>query len=80
MTIFLRFAAVERLYECTVSESCSFHQILETMKPMIRMDLEGNLNPHEKMVVFACWNHAECDPDVSLRSLGIVNGMEFLVI
>lgn len=80
ITIFLRFAAVDRLYECTVYGSSSFHQILETMKPMIRMDLEGNLNPNEKMVVFACCTHTECDPDVSLRSLGIINGMEFLII
>lgn len=80
ITIFLRFASVEKLYECTVSVSASFRQILETLKPMIQADLEGHFSMAQKMYIFACYDDQECDPDVSLRSLNIQSGMEFLIL
>lgn len=80
ITIFLRFAPVEQLYECTVNASSSFHQILETLKPMIQRDLEGIFSLDQKLYVFARYDETECDPDVSLRSMNIQNGMEFLIL
>lgn len=80
ITIFIRFGAAEKLYECTVSASASFRQILETLKPMIQADLEGMFSLDQKLSVFYRHDDQECDPDVSLRSLHIHNGMEFLIL
>lgn len=80
VTVFLRFAPVNKLYECTVTVSASFRQILEILKPMIQADLEGEFSLDQKLYIFACCDDSECDPDVSLRSLGIHNGMEFLIL
>lgn len=79
-TIFLKFASLEKLYECTVPLSSSFHQILLAMKPMIVTDLKGFLSLDQDLCVFRCYDNWECDPDVSLRSQQIQDGMEFFVI
>lgn len=80
VTIFLRFAPAEKLYECTVSVSACFHQILKTLTPMIQTDLDGNFSLDQKLFIFARYDDQECDPDVSLRSLNVQNGMEFLIL
>lgn len=80
LTVFLKFASVEKIYECTVSESCSFHQILETIKPMIASDMDGEFSLEQKMDVISRYDNRICDQDVSLRSLGIRSGMEFLIV
>lgn len=80
ITIFIRFPSIEKLYECTVYESSSFAQIIRTLKPMIEADLNGNYCIHDHFCVFSRYDNQECDPDISLRSLGVNNGMEFLVI
>ena len=80
ITIFIRFAPVEKLYECTVNASSSFRQILETLKPMIQTDLDEIFAMDQKLYIFARYDETECDPDVSLRSMNIQNGMEFLIL
>lgn len=80
ITVFLRFAPAEKLFECTVTVSSSFRQILETLKPMISSEIEGKLSMNQKLYIFTTDSWQECDLDVSLRSLGIEHGMEFLII
>ena len=80
VTVFLHFAGVKKVYECSVTLSGSFSQILETIRPMIQSEFSGYLDLKQKLYVFSCYNSAECDPDVSLRSLGVQNGMVFFIV
>lgn len=80
VTVFLRFGGVKKLYECSVNLSGSFTQILETLRPMIQNEFAGYLDLNRKLTVFFCHDGSECDPDVSLRSLGVQDGMSFFII
>lgn len=77
--IFITFAAVGKTYECGVSSHMTFRRILMNMKDLAANDLRNKYRISGREHIYEERYRTECDPDVSLRSLHVDNGMHFIV-
>ena len=77
--IFLTFAAVGKTYECGVGSHMTFRRILSNMKDLAASDLKNRYRISGREHIFEQRSCAECDPDVSVRSLNVHNGMHFII-
>ncbi len=79
ITIFLYVSVIQKWYECQVSNNRSFRSIIEELKNHISEEDKWKYDFNGDIRVYEFTQNIECDLDVSLISMKVINGMSFVI-
>ncbi len=75
----LFFPILQKNYECLFSRDASFTKNLQVFQTILERDAGRFYRLHERVIIVEKESGRFCDLDISLKRLGIQDGMTFIL-